>query len=260
MNNVIDQGAGPLVVLLHGTAPEAWGRLPDLLAAHHRVLSYDRRGFGDNRRAAPAQSLSVHADDAAAVIARHGGRATLIGWSMGGVIALEAAARHPELVDGLVLLEPPLHAKRHPRPAMISAIAGAALLARAGRPEQGARRFLRWALARRDGRNDYDAMSDVWRRRLADGDDAAVVAELAQGTGEHLTADLLRGIRVPVAILRGDQSQRVFAAAAQRAAAAIPAAELVDVPGAGHAIQLDAPEAVAGQVAPLGAVSAARSS
>ncbi|MDP9293805.1 MAG: alpha/beta hydrolase [Actinomycetota bacterium] len=241
-------GSGPLVLLIHGTAPAIWGDLPALLSESHRVITYDRRSFGSSPGAAPRE-LTTHAADAVTLLRRCGGPATLVGWSIGAVIAIEVAAEHPELVDGMVLLEPPLHAKRHPRAAMVSAIAGATLLGKLGRPEAGARRFLRWALGRRDGSTDLDTMPAEWHARLAAGDGAAVVRELAAGTGEHLDAQRLSRINAPTRVLRGDNSQTVFADAARRAADAIPGAALIDVAGSGHAIQLDAPRLVVDSIA-----------
>lgn len=243
------QGDGALVLLIHGTAPAAWGELPARLSADRRVAEYHRRSFGAARSVA-ADGLSQHASDAAAVIAALGGPAVVVGWSIGGVIALELAARYPELVAGLVLIEPPLHAKRHPRAGMLAAIAGATILGKLGRSEAGARRFLGWALGRRDGGSDLGAMPPEWHARLAAGDGAAVVRELAAGTGEHLDRALLGAISAPVRVLRGDRSQPVFAAASDRAARAA-GGTLVEVPGAGHAIALDAPEAVAAAIEAL---------
>jgi pimeloyl-ACP methyl ester carboxylesterase len=94
-------------------------------------------------------------------------------------------------------------------------------------------------------------MPPEWHDRLAAGDAAAVVRELAAGTGEHLNAELLRRIDTPVRVLCGDESQTVLADAARRTAEAINDAVLVDVPASGHAVQLDASPLVADTVAAL---------
>jgi pimeloyl-ACP methyl ester carboxylesterase len=237
---VAEQGRGPVIVLIHGSAPAVWGELPVLLAAERRVITYDRRSFGANRHL-PAGDLSGHAADAAAIVRAVGAPAMVVGWSIGGVIALELAACHPELLSGLVLIEPPLHAKRHPRPRMLSALIGAILLGKLGRPDAGARRFLRWALGRTDGGQDFDRMAADWHRQLAAGDAAAVVRELAAGTGEHLDEQLIGRIIAPTHVIHGDRSQTVFAAAAVRVAKAIPDATLSQATGSGRALQLDAP-------------------
>src|SRR4051812_48535809 len=231
-------GCGPTVVLIHGTAPAIWGELPAALAAEHCVVAYDRRSFGASRSEPPARGLSTHAEDAAVMIQAVGAPAIIVGWSIGGVIALELAARYPNLVQRLVLLDPPLHAKRHPRPAMVSAILRATLLARIGRERAGARAFLRWALSRRDGGSDLDRLPPSWRERV-DADAGAIVRELAAGPGEPLKPSLLGSITAPTRLLYARESSAVFEHAARRAATMVPGAELEPV-ASGHAVQLDA--------------------
>ena len=183
-------GSGPPVLLVHGTAPALWGGLIADLSRDHRVISYDRRSFGIDGAAPPA-SLSIHASDGAALLrVEAGAPAVVVGWSIGGVIAIELAARHPDLVAGIVLLDAPLHAKRHPRPAMVSAIARATVLARLGREYAGARAFLRWALSRRSGIPDLDRLPAEWQRRVEQ-QAGAITGELAAGTGEHLDLSLI---------------------------------------------------------------------
>lgn len=243
-------GSGPPVLLIHGTAPSLWGGLVAALSADHRVLRYDRRSFGGTG-AEPPGRLTAHAGDAAALLRAHAkAPAVVVGWSIGGVIALELAACAPELVAGVVALDPPLHIKRHPRPAMVSAIARARILAAAGRDASGARAFLRWALSRRSGGSDLDRLPMEWRERVAR-DARAVVGELGAGTGEHLDADALRAVVAPALVLAAQDGSPVFEAAAQRAAAALPRAELRPVPASGHAIQVDAPSTVAAAVREL---------
>jgi 3-oxoadipate enol-lactonase len=239
------------VLLIHGTAPAAWGVLPDRLASSGcRVAEYDRRGFMASD-AAPEKDLSRHAEDARERIDSLSlGPAVVVGWSIGGVIALEVALRWPELVAGLVLLEPPFGVKRHPTVSMLRAILGAKARALVRRPEAGGERFLAWALSRRDGSNDIDRIAPGYRdkvRRCG----RTIVRELDGGTGEHLEVGELAAIDVPAVVLRGSDSTPELGAAAERLASLLPAAALVDVPGSGHAIAVDAPDAVADAIARL---------
>ena len=228
-------GDGPAVLLIHGTAPATWGDLEARLAPARRVIAYDRRSFGDSP-APPPGDLRVHADDAATLLERlEAGPALIIGWSIGGVIALDLACRHPERVGGLLLLEPPFRAKRHPNLAMLRAIGGATVLGRLGRADAGAERFLRWALGRRDGTSDLERV-DGWRRSSA-----AIVAELGAGTGEHLDRRALAELAVPTTVVIGTESDPAFAAAGRRVASLVPHARLITAESSGHLPQLDAP-------------------
>jgi pimeloyl-ACP methyl ester carboxylesterase len=111
--DIRERGAGPPVLLIHGTGATSdfWGRAADRLAESCHLVTYDRRGTGRSANR-PTGHHDVHAEDAAEVIRSLGvGQMTVVGWSMGGIVALCLAHRHPELVRRLVLQEPPLYAR-----------------------------------------------------------------------------------------------------------------------------------------------------
>ena len=97
-------GSGPPVVFLHAGVADRrmWRAELAALSGTHRVLAYDRRGFGETTT--PEGSFS-HVDDLAAVLDHLGGRAAvLVGGSQGGRIAIDFALSRPERVLGLVLV------------------------------------------------------------------------------------------------------------------------------------------------------------
>jgi len=95
----------PLVVVVHGAMDRAssFGRVVKRLTDLH-VVRYDRRGYGASAALAPAD-LSTGVDDLVGVI--DGRPATVFGHSIGAVIALTAAGRHPGLVRSVLAFEPP---------------------------------------------------------------------------------------------------------------------------------------------------------
>ena len=104
---VRDTGAdGPAVLLLHG-----WGATADLnfFSAYtaldgYRVIALDHRGHGRGLRGGPPVRLQDCADDAAALLEVLGiDRAIIVGYSMGGPVALLVASRHPQRCAALVL-------------------------------------------------------------------------------------------------------------------------------------------------------------
>lgn len=103
-----DHGAGAPLVLLHGgalTLDLSFGPLMPLLAPHRRLIPIELQGHG--RTADPEGreiTLARMADDVIGVLDDLGlARADVLGFSWGGLVALETALRHPDRVDRLVL-------------------------------------------------------------------------------------------------------------------------------------------------------------
>lgn len=100
------RGSGPEIVLIHDglVHHEAWDGQWEPLATNHKVIRYDRRGYGHSP--APTQTYS-DIDDLAALL-RHvkAPKATIVGASAGGNLAIEFALAHPQSVERLVLVGP----------------------------------------------------------------------------------------------------------------------------------------------------------
>ena len=103
---VESQGRGRPVVFLHAGVADRrmWAAEMDALADTHRVVAYDRRGFGET--SASTQTFS-HVDDLEAVLDRLGKEpVVLVGCSQGGRISIDFALIHPDRVAALVLVAP----------------------------------------------------------------------------------------------------------------------------------------------------------
>jgi pimeloyl-ACP methyl ester carboxylesterase len=109
-------GEGPAVVFLH---PGLWdGRVWDeqfaVFSRTYRVLRFDFRGYGRSSRPDPGLPYS-HVSDLSAVMDAAGiERASLVGNSMGGRVAIDFALTHPERVDALVLAATNVGGSRKP--------------------------------------------------------------------------------------------------------------------------------------------------
>ena len=99
------RGAETLVLLHAGvTDRRGWRSVARSLQDVAQVISYDRRGFGDSPK---SDRVFTHLDDLQRVLDEFElGRAWLVGSSMGGALALDAALAAPERVAGLVLIAP----------------------------------------------------------------------------------------------------------------------------------------------------------
>lgn len=99
---------GPWLVLSHslGCTRAMWDPQMAALAGRYRVLRYDTRGHGGSEATPGAYTLEQLADDAAALMDHLGiGRATWVGFSMGGMIGQVFALRHAGRLQALVLAD-----------------------------------------------------------------------------------------------------------------------------------------------------------
>ncbi|MEU3713687.1 alpha/beta fold hydrolase [Streptomyces catenulae] len=117
--HLVEQGSGPLVLLLHGF-PESWyswrHQLPALAAAGYRAAALDLRGYGRSVRpaAVEAYDMAAHVADNAAVIRALGADdAVLVGHDWGSPIAAHTALLRPDVCSAVALLSVP-YAPRGP--------------------------------------------------------------------------------------------------------------------------------------------------
>ena len=103
-----EQGAGAPLVLLHGGigSGEMFAPVLPALAAERRVIVVDLQGHGRTGDVDRPFDVSAMADDVAGLIERigDGGKADVLGYSLGGAVALRLALQHPERVDTLILV------------------------------------------------------------------------------------------------------------------------------------------------------------
>lgn len=109
--NVIEQGSGPAVMLVHGLPGSAydWSETPETLAAlGHRVVTYDRVGYGFSSRAQGREGEYTYESNAADLAALMNAlgieSATLVGWSYGGAVVQTFAESWPGKATALVLV------------------------------------------------------------------------------------------------------------------------------------------------------------
>ncbi len=120
--HLVEEGSGPLVLLLHGF-PESWyswrHQLPALAAAGHRAVAVDVRGYGRSSRPADvaAYRMVELVDDAVAVVQALGeSTATVVGHDWGAGTAATAALLRPDVFRAAALLSVPYTPPGGPRP------------------------------------------------------------------------------------------------------------------------------------------------
>jgi pimeloyl-ACP methyl ester carboxylesterase len=104
-----DEGSGPLVVLSPGMGDLRSSyryQVPDLVRAGYRAVTVDLRGHGDSDTTFTTYGDGPTSEDLAGVIKHFESPAVIVGNSMSAGAAVITAARHPDLVSGLVLVGP----------------------------------------------------------------------------------------------------------------------------------------------------------
>lgn len=101
-------GTGPLAVCVHGLEGSAynWRLIAEDLATTHTVVAPDLPGFGHTAPEGRAVTVDANAEVVAKLIAHYGENALVIGNSMGGLISVLVAARHPDAVRAMALVNP----------------------------------------------------------------------------------------------------------------------------------------------------------
>jgi 2-succinyl-6-hydroxy-2,4-cyclohexadiene-1-carboxylate synthase len=232
----------PTVLLLHGFTHtgSSWEPVVTALGERYRAVTPDLRGHGAASELEPVTLEAVLGD----LDPLLGSEAiSLVGYSMGGRIALHGALAWPGRVGRLIL---------------VGASPGIAEPA-----EREARRASDDQLAREIEASDIEDFARRWAETpvLAGlGDEArarahadrlrsrpAGLARALRGLGTGVLPSLwdrLGELRMPISLVVGERDEK-FRAIAERMARSLPAAEVVVVAGAGHAVHLESPEEVA---------------
>lgn len=254
--------AAPVTVCLHGLGGSHlnWLAVAPGLAGTSRVVAVDLVGHGRTPAAGRTPDLAGHVALAVGVLEQLGaGPVTLVGNSMGGLVAALVAADHPELVDRLVLVDPALPAAMPviPHPRIVANFVACAVpglgerfLAERRRrttPEQSVRRVLRMCCAD-PGRVD-PAVVDAHVALTASIDRARADAAYLT-SARSLTAALVRPaalrralgrIIAPTLLLHGERDVLVPVTVARQAHRDHPAWTFEVAPGVGHVPMLEVP-------------------
>jgi pimeloyl-ACP methyl ester carboxylesterase len=236
-------GAGAPVLLVMGLGMNAtgWWRTVPVLARSFRVLAFDNRGVGRSGRPPGPYSVAQMADDAVAVLDAAGeASAHVYGISLGGMIAQEIVLRHPRRVRSLVL---GCTTPGGPRAVPAAPETLAFFERRGGMPAEEAV----WAsvpynygpATRRD--HGERIAQDIAQRLRFPIEPEPYRAQLAAALG-HDAHDRLGDVRAPTLVVHGTEDVMVLPANGRLLAEAIPGAELLDGPGAGHLYFTDAPD------------------
>ncbi len=244
--HVEDTGGSNLaIVFSHGLllSTRAWDAQVEALRARFRCIAYDHCGQGRSD-VPPVRSIGMDActEDAAALIEVLGAAPChFVGLSMGGFVGMRLAARRPELLRSLALLEtsadpePPENVGRYRLLTWVARFVGPWAVTGRVMPILFGRTFIT-----EPGRAAERAR---WRSRIAGNRRAIWRAVNGVIEREAIHPELAR-VRVPTLVMVGEEDVATVPAKAERIAGAIPGARLVRIPRAGHSSPVEEPAAV----------------
>lgn len=241
-----DVGSGPRTVVFgHGLlwSGEMFGPQIDALSDRFRCVAVDWRGQGRSVVADSGYDMDTLTEDLVALIAHLGiAPVDYVGLSMGGFIGMRIAARHPELVRSLSLLE--TSAEPEPAPNVPAYRKLAQVVRFVGpRPVAGRVMSIMFGQTFLTDRSRADERVE-WRRRLLSVDRVGAVRATHGVIDRAGITDELAQITAPTLVLVGDEDVATVPDKARRIQAGIAGSQLVIVEHAGHTSTIEQPTAV----------------
>lgn len=238
-------GSGEPLIMIMGfsSAMDIWDPiLLNNLSSQYRVIIFDNRGVGNTTDSGAEFSIPLFARDTVGLMdALNISHANILGWSMGGNIALELAADFPDRVNKLVLYAADPGGKEAipPDPEVLSQLTNSS-----GTDRERGERMLSlilpaaWLAEHPDPR-DYmpDATEQVNPSTIA-----AQTQALSSWEGVY---DRLSTITAPTLLITGDEDRIAPMKNSEMMAAQIPRAQIILIPGGGHGVMYQDPKELA---------------
>ena len=251
----VDLGDGPPVVMLHGLAGNVRNytqTVSNELARTHRVILIDRPGSGySGRPDGTTASIQSQADVVHRVIEELAlQRPVIVGHSLGGAVALAYAAQYPEDLARLVLLAPPATPFAPGPPVdrfkVDSAFMRTALAYTVAIPasKRSGPETLRIIFSPQSPPEDFGTVGGALLARRPDQIIANFEDMSALNDGLAALAAELSAIRTPTTVLFGLDDAILDPQTHLEALRRLPAASIMELPGAGHMLMYADPEAV----------------
>jgi pimeloyl-ACP methyl ester carboxylesterase len=247
-------GTGPVVVLIHGITSDSgtWARVMPYLAHHFTVLAPDLIGHGRSAKPRGDYSLGAHASSLRDLLAALGhDRATFVGHSLGGGIAMQLSYQFPELCERLVLVDsgglgrevsPLLRAASLPGSEYVLPLLLASRLLDAGRLAASAlgRLGLRVGTDIEQMARGHATLSDPEARAAF----LHTLRSVVEPGGQRVNASnrLYLAEHIPFMLIWGEQDAIIPVSHGRATHEQIPDSRLETFPASGHFPQLDEPE------------------
>lgn len=248
----VEAGQGEPVVLVHGGLQDYrfWNAHLPVLAKTYRVIAYSRQNHFPNatsRDGLPDAAADVHGEDLAAILTGLGvKRAHIVAHSAGAHAALFFASNHPEMVQTLIINEPPATGL------LAGTLVGADVLkAQAARMAPSREAFekgdidaaLRLFAEGVGGPGTYERRSESDRKMMSDNALSSVADAISTRPRAVFTCDMARRISAPTLVTNGERSPDFFHRIVDELERCLPQRTRVTIPGSSHTVPGEAPHA-----------------
>ena len=246
----ISSGSGQAVLFVHGNIADLriWSEQHGAAFKRYQLVSYSRRYHYPNAwegKGADYTEANNDQDLVNLIQALHLGRVHLVGHGSGAQIVTEVALSHPELVRTLVLVEPATAAVAVGRPGFEPLAAEKAGLAEQMQKavahddaEKAAKLLFNWANANPGA---YEALPLPLQGEILD--NATVLPFFMAAPPPPLGCAEYARLDIPTLVVTGERAAPYFAAIADAVAACVKGAVRETLPGAGHVVQRETPDA-----------------
>ncbi len=231
-------GSGEPVVLIGGLGADTflWFRQVPELSKQFQVIAFDTRGAGESDKPEQAYSIRMFADDTAGLLnALKIEKASVVGASLGGLIAQQFALTYPQMVTHLVLADTGFGGPHMVKPSILDVIPALFTLRRSGDPAKDIRRSFELFTSKAWCQQHPDLVQQYVDWRVAHPQPREAYNRQKAATNTFNGEGLISQIKAPVLIVHGENDRVVPVKNAHLLKAKLPQARLVIFPGAGHA-------------------------
>lgn len=249
--NYVEQGKGRPVIFVHGSLGDyrTWDNQIGPFSENFSVISYSRRYHFPNKWTGDGSDYSValHADDLSSMIQKLKiAPVHLVGNSYGAYVSLFMASRNPELVNSLVLGEPPIllwlgeieGGEKLLKEFNDKAFEPAKQAFLAGQMEDGVHFFIDGVL----GSGIFSRLPQTVKAHMMDNAREMKAETSAKEYFSILAFNELEKIKCPVLLLTGELSPKLFHLITDKLQECLPKNERVDIPNTSHSMQSGNPE------------------
>ena len=234
----LSRGAGRPVVFIHGLGWDhtLWNRAAQSLATHYHTVTADTRGHGRSDKPDGPYSIDGFSDDWRGLLTGLGlERSTVVGFSLGGIIAMKLTLEHPDLVEALVLVSTLCRADSSLRDKLEARIESAKREDPVASARLGAGQIFSPSFMA-----DHPKHIESFVRWRAAMSQEPLFAAARASYGFDVCSRLGK-VRVPALVMYGEEDIITPPSDGERIVASLPGSEVVRFPGTGHMIPVEKP-------------------